>query len=496
MLSLRELQRAAGILSGRLAGSVLQRAVQTDEQRLGLSFYKPGDTLTVLLNCEPDFARVSLLRRLPASPATPPPFLQYLRAHLGRAAFAGIRLLEGDRHAGLQFITREGTWELALSIFGNRSNIYLIDPQGRLTFAMRPLAGTREELKIGETWAAPPGKLRSAGDDRWEDLPDDSYLEAVETAYAELERKRRIEGLTRRIEQALAREESFLVRKAGNLREDLGKALHAGEHRRKGELLKSVLHKVQQGNEKVTATDFETGEDVTIPIDPRLSPAENLEDCFRRYQKDQRGVEMLRQQMAEVESALAKVESLQGRLRAMAAAAADFKDFEAFTCEPLLRRLLSRHVSARPRASAAKKPKQAKRDIPARLLPKRYRTDQGLEIWVGRSDEGNDYLTTRLARGHDLFFHLEGYPGSHVILRTEGREDPPAEAVLDACELAVHFSRLKNATRADVHVTPVKNVRKPKGAKSGLVYVSRGKTVHLRRSARRLENILASRAED
>src|SRR5881409_3443510 len=54
-----------------------------------------------------------------------------------------------------------------------------------------------------------------------------------------------------------------------------------------------------------------------------------------------------------------------------------------------------------------------------------YRSTDGLEIWVGRSDEGNDYMTTRLARGNDLFFHLEGAPGSHVILRTEGRADPP-----------------------------------------------------------------------
>jgi predicted ribosome quality control (RQC) complex YloA/Tae2 family protein len=115
---------------------------------------------------------------------------------------------------------------------------------------------------------------------------------------------------------------------------------------------------------------------------------------------------------------------------------------------------------------------------------------------VGRSDEGNDLLSTRLARGKDLFFHLDGAPGSHVILRTEGREDPPSEAVLDACELAVHFSKAKNATRADVHVVPVRNVKKPKGAKAGLVMVHGGKTVHLRRTQARLDRILAARIED
>ena len=83
-----------------------------------------------------------------------------------------------------------------------------------------------------------------------------------------------------------------------------------------------------------------------------------------------------------------------------------------------------------------------------------------------------------------------------MILRTEGRDDPPAEAVIDACELAVHFSKQKNAGRADVHVVPIKNVKKPKGAKRGLVYVTGGKSVHLRREPERLERLLKSKIDD
>ena len=132
----------------------------------------------------------------------------------------------------------------------------------------------------------------------------------------------------------------------------------------------------------------------------------------------------------------------------------------------------------------------ALRGIPARFVPRRYASRDGLEIWVGRSDEGNDYLTTRLARGKDLFFHVEDSPGSHVILRTEGRDDPPSESLLDACELAVHYSKQRNAGSINVHVVPIKNVRKPKGAKKGLVQVTGGKTIHLRREERRLARLL------
>ena len=136
------------------------------------------------------------------------------------------------------------------------------------------------------------------------------------------------------------------------------------------------------------------------------------------------------------------------------------------------------------------------RPVPARLQPRRYASTGGLEIWVGRSDAGNDHLTTRLARGNDLFFHLDGAPGSHVVLRTQGRSDPPSEALLDACELAVHFSKQRNASRADVHVVPIKNVRKPKGAKPGLVMVHGGKTIHLRRTPQRLRRVLEARIEE
>ena len=115
---------------------------------------------------------------------------------------------------------------------------------------------------------------------------------------------------------------------------------------------------------------------------------------------------------------------------------------------------------------------------------------------MGRSDEGNDHLSPRLARGRDLFFPLDGAPGSHVVLRTEGRTDPPSESLVDACELAVHFSKSKRAGRADVHIVPIKNVKKPRGAKRGLVYVSGGRTFHLRREAARLERLLAARIDD
>jgi predicted ribosome quality control (RQC) complex YloA/Tae2 family protein len=204
---------------------------------------------------------------------------------------------------------------------------------------------------------------------------------------------------------------------------------------------------------------------------------------------------MIEQQLAELESSRAEIDSMMRQLEgAFHGEEFEIQKLENLALQPKILRLIQRQPRKRKSGPSPVKPAQ-KKEIPARLLPKRYRTQDGLEIWVGRSDEGNDYLTTRLARGNDLFFHLEGYPGSHVVLRTEGRPDPPPRSLLDACELAVHFSKMKSAGSAEVHMAHIKDVKKPKGAKPGLVYVRSGKTVHLRRDPKRLQNILASRLD-
>jgi predicted ribosome quality control (RQC) complex YloA/Tae2 family protein len=498
MMSLKELQRSSALLEARLGGSRLQRVVQEDAFRLALEFHGQAGTQTVLLSCRPRFAHISILHETPKAQPVPPSFVQFLRAHFGRATLASITCSQQDRRVGLFLETQEGTFEIVLSFLGVRTNIYLLDREGVLLYAMRPLQETRRELALGSLFKEPEGKPKSEGENRWQLVPDDRYLEAVEDAYARLEREEAAAILGRRIASVLNKETDYLERKAVNLLQDLGEAAQADEYRRKGELLKLALHSIRPGDDSVTVTDCENGTPVEISLDPRLSAAENLLAYFKRYRKELRGTSVLQEQLRTLRETQDSLAELQRRLSAaLNATAPDFAKLQALAAEPRVRKLLLRYYPERtPHGSRQAPLCLGKKPIPIRLRPKRYKTEQGLEIWVGRNDEGNDYLTTKLAHGNDLFFHLEGYPGSHVILRAAGKSAPPDESVLDACELAAHFSKLKDARRVDVHVSPVKNVRKPKGAKPGLVYVARGKTIHLRRDPRRLENILASRQEE
>jgi predicted ribosome quality control (RQC) complex YloA/Tae2 family protein len=503
MLSLTELRRAATLLDAQISGHRIQAILQPDAKSIVLTTYGGGAVgrCYIRLSCRPRCARISRLEAPPRSLPRPAAFAQYLRSHTIGARVGGARLIADDRQLALRLRTDERDFDLLLAIFGARSNIYLLNVDGSIVVSLRPLSETRPELQIGDPWRSPEPRPSGHDEDRFEAESDDRFLFAIEEMYAEVEQAGEVDELRRRIERALQKEAKSLDRKLAKLEKSLEEARTASQLERDGELLKSVLSRVKRGDSEVAATDFETGEPVAIALDPKLTPAENLERLFKRYRKAVRSLAKAGSRQADVLASRTELQESLDRFRSLVEDSEVSEEaLGAFAEEPAIRKIVGKYAPTLPAqrsaSSAPAERKLGKHSVPNRLMPRRYCTAEGLEIWVGRSAVGNDHLSVRLARGRDLFFHLDGAPGSHVILRTEGRSDPPSEAVLDACELAVHFSKSKNASRADVHAVPIANVRKPKGAKPGLVTVHGGKTIHLRRTEARLKRILAARIED
>ena len=497
MLSLKELKRAARIVAPQIAGARLKRIDQSEPCGLIFTFDTEAGKIPLLFTCRPGYARLCLAP--PAeSYASDGSFYQYIRAHWIGCRVAGFDAAENDRQAVLRLQSGTNKCEIVFSIMGVRSNIYLLDSEGRLVHSLRPLDETRNELVVGEPWTPPAffgGTAVAEGIDRWESIADYACLNEIAETYQALERRGDAEDLARRIRQALKKEFSFLGRKSAGLNKDLCKARQSQADLHRGEMLKNVLHTIRRGDDRVEVVDYETGETIDIPLDTRLSPAANLEKYFSRYHKELRGEQRIAELLTELDFARLELDEIDKRVKtALLADIPDTTTLLEISELPQIRRNLKRPSVGQKKTTTTRAAGKAEKDeIPSRLRPKRYLTEEGLEIWVGRNDEGNDYLTTRLARGNDLFFHLEGYPGSHVVLRTNGRTDPSSKSVLDACELAVHYSKMKNAGSADVHVAPIKDVKKPKGAKAGLVYVRGGKSIRLKRIPERLEKILARR---
>jgi len=552
VLSLVELRRVAEWLAAERAGARVSRIAQPGPMELVLHLSggaerAPGDRCALLLSCQPGAARIS---ERPARPqpgaaeeraesaraqgasgasaqtasagreagaraqSAPLALAQWLRAQSGGARGGGARLCGAEvggveRQARLRFEARSGSFSLMVSLLGARANLYGLDGQDRVMAAARPLSETRRDLKLGAPWRDPPGGAPGPGEDRFAAVAGSDLLAAIELHYAAAQSQQNAARLARRVHRALHRQQARMERKLQRVQADLAAGEEAQRLEKQGELLKAHLGEIAPGASSAVFPDFESGAPVEIALDPKLGAADNMQRLFRlarkaakRARKAAADVEAVRARLAENAALCAEAESAapgparaaDGAGTAPAAAPLDAEALHALARRPEVARLLERHAPP-PAAAPRRVWRVGKRELPARLAPKRYRTADGLEVWVGKSDEGNDILTTRLARGSDLFFHIEGDPGSHVILRT-GKDEPPQESLLEAAELAVNFSRARHATRAAVHIAAVKDISKPRGAKPGLVYVHRGRALQLRRSPERLARILAARLED
>ena len=401
---------------------------------------------------------------------------------------------------------REGDFEILLALMGNKSNLYVLGGGGAIQQSLRPLPDTRAELAMGEPYSSPSSQPPREGNDRFEEVESDELLRAIEAEYAPRGAVTRIAALARDLNQVLKREQKNAKKRLEKLEAELAEADQASEYARHGELLKSALSRIEPGMSEIVVQDYETGRDVTIPLDPKKGAKANLDATFKRYQKLVRRLARAGGQIDEARAWLEFVEEQQARVRGVVEvseenaddADACFAELEELAALEPVAKLLRKRAAASSRttpADPASRLPARLQGVPTRLLPRRYLSRDGLEIWVGRSDEANDHLSTRLARGKDLFFHVEASPGSHVILRTEGRPEPPQESVLDACELAIRFSKQKGSLGAQVHVVPIKNVSKPRGAKPGLVHVTGGKTLSYRCEEGRLGRLLDSKVD-
>lgn len=244
-----------------------------------------------------------------------------------------------------------------------------------------------------------------------------------------------------------------------------------------GELLKAAQAQIERGAKSITLTDYfdPEGGEREIKLDPKLSPGENAAKHFTRYKKLMRSMDGIEEERKRQGEKIALIESLLARLNGKE------EEPSSVEADALSAGLLEKRQES----------DQRKRKAPAPRLPyKSFTSCKGAEIRVGRTAKDNDKLTFRHANGNDLWLHTADAPGSHVVLRRNGNKEPDDEEILDAATLAVHFSPLKAASKADVHTAKVKEIKKPRGAKAGLVTLSGGKTLHIRMQPERLKRLL------
>ncbi|MBQ5952275.1 MAG: NFACT family protein [Lachnospiraceae bacterium] len=273
----------------------------------------------------------------------------------------------------------------------------------------------------------------------------------LETYYAEKDETARIRQRSADLRHLAETAQSRVVRKLDLQRKQMADTESREKDRLRGELLTAYAHEVPAGASSVTLNDYNTGKDVTIPLDPTLSANENAARFFARYQKQKRTFDALTQQLAESEAQAEHLDSILTSL-SLAETEQDLKEIR----EELVA------------SGYAKRTASGKKEKALKPRPLSFKTSDGFELLVGKNNLQNEEVTFRLSSPSDWWFHAKGVPGSHVILRSAGREVSDA-AMEEAAALAAWFSKLRGSAKADVDYVLRKEVKKVPGARPGYV---------------------------
>ena len=260
--------------------------------------------------------------------------------------------------------------------------------------------------------------------------------------------------LIRRVENELEKNR----KKLGKQEEELLATENAEEFRQKGELLTTFLHQVPNDKDQVELDNYYTGEKILIALDKALTPNQNAQRYFKRYQKLKEAVKHLTSLIEETQATILYLESVETAL-----AQASLTEIAEIREELIQTGFIRRR----------QREKIQKRQKPEKYLA----TDGQTIILVGRNNLQNDELTFKMAKKDELWFHAKDIPGSHVVI-TDNLQ-PSDEVKTDAAELAAYFSKARLSNLVQVDMIEIKKLNKPTGGKPGFVTYTGQKTLRV-----------------
>lgn len=281
----------------------------------------------------------------------------------------------------------------------------------------------------------------------------DSFSHLLDDFYEKREQAERVKQKGRDLLKTATTARDRVRRKLAAQEKELTACLDRDHLRICGELITANLYRMERGQSRLTAQNYydENCADVDIPLDVRLSPQENAARYFKQYAKAKTAEKYLTAQLQRGREELQYLESVLQEL-AQAESEQDFNDIRTELTDGGYLRGRGKKQPGFQRASK----------------PREFRSSAGLRILVGRNNRQNDRLTTKDADKRDIWLHTQKIHGSHVILCTGGAE-PDEQSLMEAASLAAYFSQAQGSTKVPVDYTPVKFVKKPAGARPGMV---------------------------
>lgn len=248
--------------------------------------------------------------------------------------------------------------------------------------------------------------------------------------------------------------------------EAIQNAKKADRYRKFGELLLAYAYQLTSaGLTEVQLPDWtEAGTQVVVPLDPALTPVENAQRYFARYNKAKKTLTAAQHQKQQDQADLSYFESV-----LLAVEEADsLPELEEIKAELTTEGYIKKEATSR----------LHKDKVSPDSKPLSFAID-GYAVFVGKNNRQNDYLTLRLAQNDDIWLHTQNIPGSHVIIRCPDGQLPPQDVLLQAAHLAAYYSRARASSNVPVDYTRCRQVKKPRGAQPGFVTYSQQQTVYV-----------------
>ena len=248
-------------------------------------------------------------------------------------------------------------------------------------------------------------------------------------------------------------------KKLKKLSNELKATENADEYRIKGEVLTTYLYQIKRGMTKITLPNFyDNNKEITISLSNQLSPSQNAQKYFKKYQKPKNAVTFVNEQIELTKKEVAYLEEIQTQIEL--ATPADLNDIK---------------TELQQEGYIKKKQQKSKHSSRVKInKPESFIASDGTEILVGKNNLQNEKLTLHTAKKTDIWLHAKNIPGSHVIIKSN---NPSDETLFEAAMLAAYFSKFRSSANVPIDYVQVKNIRKPNGSKPGFVIYEGQKTL-------------------
>lgn len=285
---------------------------------------------------------------------------------------------------------------------------------------------------------------------------------ACEEFYFLKDRAERIQQRTSALRKKIQTRLDTLQHKTEKQNNEISSSMLLDKDKLYGELLTSYIYQIKTGMSEITLENFySNNEKITIPLDVQKSPSENIQRYFKRYQKSKNRIEELTEQLAIAQKEISYLENVLLSISQIETYDEISEIQDELAKQGYIRRP-SNHKSKKETISS----------------PMEFTASDGTTILVGKNNTQNDRLTLKLSSPNDTWLHTKDIPGSHVIIRAK-QQDISEKTLYEAAILAAYYSKGKFSSNVPVDYTERKNVKKPSGAKPGMVIYVNNSTIYV-----------------